>query len=132
MNIFKGNISNIKTSGSLSLVEINVDGIIFKSIIIDTPETAFYLKINNDVKIIFKEAEVVISKGNLENISLQNKVSGLIIKIEKDELLSKITLKTKIGEIRSIITTDAVEQLVLKNGDEVVAMVKTNEMILSE
>lgn len=132
MNIFKGTISNIKTSGSLSLVEVNVDGIIFKSIIIDTPETAFYLKINNDVKIIFKEAEVVISKGNLENISLQNKVSGLIIKIEKDELLSKITLKTKIGEIRSIITTDAVEQLVLKNGDEVVAMVKTNEMILSE
>lgn len=132
MNIFKGTISNIKTSGSLSLVEVNIDGIIFKSIIIDTPETAFYLKINNDVKIIFKEAEVVISKGNLENISLQNKVSGLIIKIEKDELLSKITLKTKIGEIRSIILTDAVEQLVLKNGDEIVAMVKTNEMILSE
>lgn len=131
MNSLPGEISNIKTSGSLSLVEINVDTIVFKTIIIDTPDTVSYLKLGNKVNVIFKETEVVIGIGLGHKISMQNQIVGELHIIEKGDLLSKLTIATTIGNIFSIITSNSVDHLELKVGDTVTAMIKTNEIMLS-
>ena len=57
---------------------------------------------------------------------------GTVTRIDADILLSKLIMKTEIGEISSIITSNAVKQLKIKLGMEVTAMVKTNEIILSK
>ncbi len=132
MNILKGNIESIAVNGDLSIVRVNVAGSVFSSIVIDTPETASFLKVNNEVKIIFKETEVIIGVGDMSGISLRNKMVGTVKSIDADILLSKLTLETPMGEITSIITSNAVEQLKIKPGMEVTAMVKTNELILSK
>jgi len=132
MNILKGYIERIKVNGDLSIVNVNVAGSIFSTIVIDTPETASFLKVKNDVKIIFKETEVIIGVGDMSGISLRNKMVGTVTRIDADILLSKLTMKTEIGEISSIITSNAVSQLKIKLGMEVTAMVKTNEIILSK
>ncbi|MGH2563179.1 MAG: TOBE domain-containing protein [Ginsengibacter sp.] len=132
MNIFKGTITSIKVSGGLSLVEINVNGIFLKSIIIETPDTASWLKEENEINVIFKETEVVIGKGLEHNVSMQNKIRGEIFEIEKGELLSKLTIAAAIGEIVAIITSNAVHQLQLQVGETITAMIKTNEIMLSQ
>jgi molybdate transport system regulatory protein len=132
MNILKGHIAEIKVNGDLSIVRVNVAGSIFSTIVIDTPETASFLKLSNEVKIIFKETEVIIGVGDMSGISLRNKIVGTVSRIDADILLSKLTLTTSLGEISSIITSNAVEQLKIKLGMEVTAMVKTNELILSK
>jgi len=132
MNILKGHIAEIKVNGDLSIVRVNVAGSIFSTIVIDTPDTASFLKLNNEVKIIFKETEVIIGVGDMSGISLRNKIVGTVSRIDADILLSKLTLTTDLGEISSIITSNAVEQLKIKLGMEVTAMVKTNELILSK
>lgn len=132
MNILKGNIESIAVNGDLSIVRVIVAGWVFSSIVIDTPETASFLKVNNEVKIIFKETEVIIGVGDMSGISLRNKMVGTVKSIDADILLSKLTLETPMGEITSIITSNAVEQLKIKPGMEVTAMVKTNELILSK
>ena len=132
MNILKGHIAEIKVNGDLSIVRVNVGGSIFSTIVIDTPETASFLKLGNEVKIIFKETEVIIGVGDMSGISLRNKIVGTVSRIDADILLSKLTLTTDLGEISSIITSNAVEQLKIKLGMEVTAMVKTNELILSK
>lgn len=132
MNILKGHIQEIRVNGDLSIVRVNVEGSIFSTIVIDTPETASFLKLNNEVKIIFKETEVIIGIGDMSGISLRNKIVGTVSRIDADILLSKLTLTTALGEISSIITSNAVEQLKIKLGMEVTAMVKTNELILSK
>lgn len=132
MNILKGNIESIKVNGDLSIVKVNVAGLLFSTIVIDTPKTASFLKVKNDVKIIFKETEVIIGVGDMSGISLRNKMVGTVSRIDADILLSKLTMKTKIGEISSIITSNAVKQLKIELGMEVTAMVKTNEIILSK
>lgn len=132
MNILKGHIAEIKVNGDLSIVRVNVGGSIFSTIVIDTPETASFLKLSNEVKIIFKETEVIIGVGDMSGISLRNKIVGTVSRIDADILLSKLTLTTDLGEISSIITSNAVEQLKIKLGMEVTAMVKTNELILSK
>lgn len=132
MNILKGTINHLKVSGSLTLLGIRVGEIPVSAIVIDTPETASYLFVGNKITVVFKETEVIIGKGNTDMISMRNKFKGMISSVESNELLSKISIDTKVGKISSIITTNAVNQLGLKKDIEVTAMVKTNEIMLSE
>ncbi|MEX1384355.1 molybdopterin-binding protein [Lutibacter sp.] len=132
MNILKGTIEKLTVSGSLTLIGIKVDTINMSAIVIDTPKTAPYLKVGNTITVVFKETEVIIGKGNTDEISLRNKFKGTIEVLESKELLSKLTIKTNVGKISSIITTNAVKQLQLELGTAVTAMVKTNEILISE
>jgi len=131
MNKLQGTIYQIQSQDSLSLVKVTVDELNLTAIVIDTPQTADYLKVGQVVQVMFKETEVVIGKGDTQAISLQNQLPGQVAAIEKGSLLCKLKVSTKVGEITSIITTRAVEQLALELGSAVVAMIKTNEMMLS-
>jgi len=131
MNIFKGKIEAVNVNGELSIITIKVKSISFTAIVIDTPVTAPYLKLGNPIKVIFKETEVIIGIGSVEGISLRNKLFGKVLSIESDNLLSKLIIQAKIGEITSIITSNSVKRLKIKIGTEVCAMIKTNELLLS-
>lgn len=131
MNRLKGIIEHIQVEGSLSLVKVKVEDILFTSIIIDTPDTAPYLQQGHAVQVIFKETEVIIGKGEHPRISLQNQLAGTIQQIQAGALLSKLVLQTQVGEIAAIITTNAVKQLNLQLDTPVLAMVKTNEIMLA-
>ncbi|GAA4275126.1 TOBE domain-containing protein [Aquimarina gracilis] len=132
MNKIQGQISNIEVNGSLSLVTTKVKEVLFKAIVIETPETASYLTVGNTINLLFKETEVVIATGNTNNISLQNQVNGIVEKLEKGALLSQLNIKTVIGDIVSIITTNAISQLNIEEGNTVTAMIKTNEISISK
>jgi len=131
VNILDGEIESIQVNGSLSLVKIKLGDVRLTSIVIDTPDSSNYLKIKNKVKVIFKETEVILGKGENLHISLQNKIVGQVQSIESGALLSKVILKTSAGTITSIITADAVQQLETTLDSKVTAMIKTNEMMLS-
>ena len=112
------------------MVDINVDGDIFSSIVLETPSSAAYLKQNHQVTLLFKETEVSIGKNLSGLISLRNRFKAKVIHIEKSDLLSKIFLKYKGKDIVSIISTRSVNKLELMQGDEVEWLVKTNEVSL--
>ena len=132
MNIFSGLIASIKVSGNISLITINVNNIFFKTMVIETPATAAWLKMDSPIHVIFKETEVIIGRGLEHSVSLQNKVPGKIIDIEKGELMSKIIVDTAVGNIVAVISLDAVLQLNLQVGETVSAMIKTNEIMISQ
>ncbi len=132
MNVLKGNIAEVRVNGELSIVRVDVGGHLLSSIVIDTPETAPYLVEGGEVKVIFKETEVIIATGDTQGISLRNKFIGKVERIDSDILLSKLTVDTPVGKITSIITSNAVRELGIKEGSKVTAMVKTNELILSK
>lgn len=99
---------------------------------IDTPETADYLELNHEVNIIFKELEASIAMQADLPISLQNQVPGTINDIQKGELCARITLQTQVGPITSVITASSADKLGLAVGQEVFALIKTNELMLSK
>ncbi|MCP2025251.1 molybdopterin-binding protein [Flavobacterium sp. HSC-32F16] len=131
MNVVNGIISHIESYEGISLVKVKSHDVIFSSIVLDTPQTSDYLKIENRVKIIFKETEVIISKDLNPNISIQNKLLCRIESIQKGIILSQINLLHNQQTIKSIITRNACEQLDLKENDTVLALIKTNEISLS-
>ncbi len=132
MNSISGKISSIETSGSLSLVGIEAGSVYLTSIVIDTPTTLPLLKIGNKVQAIFKETEVAIGTEEKQKVSLQNQLPGTIKRIETSELLTKVVIQTETNQISSIITTKAVETLGLVEEMSVTALIKTNEIMISE
>lgn len=132
MNSLKGIIKQIDVNGNLSLVSLEVGECNFKSIVIETPETAEYLYVGNAVDVLFKETEVIIGKGDNIQISLRNRMKATITSLDKGKLLARLTMQTNAGEVISIITSNAVEQLGLALNSEVWAMVKTNEIMLAK
>lgn len=133
MNKLLGHISRIEVSGGMSLVTIDLDqNIQLKTIVIETPETALYLKTGNRISALFKETEVIIGIDQLSQISLQNRIDCKVQSIESGKLICKIILECEVGIITSIISTNAVTTLRLKKGMSAVAMIKLNEIMLSE
>ena len=88
MNVLSGNIAEVRVNGELSIVRVKVGDHLLSSIVIDTPETADYLVPGGEVRVIFKETEVIIGTGSTEGISLRNKFRGRVEKIDSDILLS--------------------------------------------
>ena len=132
MNNLSGKISLIKTHGNISQVKVDLGEVCFCTVIIETPKTASYLKIGNPIQVIFKETEVIIGKGKQEENSIQNKVEGVVVSINKGQILSKVTIETSIGNMVSFLTTDSAERLELAKGSPVCAMIQTTEIMLSE
>jgi len=132
MNSLEGHIIEVNTSGSLSLVSVRVGpNVVVKAIVIDTPETASYLEAEQPINVLFKETEVIIGANDNCNISLQNKITGTVKEIEKGALLSRVVVQTKVKDIISVISSNAVNELGLKENMKVTAMIKLNEIMLS-
>lgn len=132
MNKLEGHIDAIETSGALSLVSVVLaGGLVLKAIVIDTPATAPYLQLGATVNITFKETEVVLGTTVHHKISLQNRINGTIVHLEKGSLLSRIRIQTEAGEICSVVSSKAVEQLQFREKMKVCAMIKLNETMLA-
>jgi molybdate transport system regulatory protein len=62
--------------------------------------------------------------------SIRNQLAGTVKSIVSDKVLSEVIVKTSIGEIASIITTRSVQEMKLKSGDKVFALVKATNVSL--
>ena len=131
MNRLPATIESIKVHADLSLVRLDVHGIIFHSIVIDTPESSPLLREGNKINILFKETETAIARNKDLKISLQNRLTCIVKSIDKGELLARIHLRFEDHRIISVVTARAVDQLDLREGEEAVIFVKTNEIMLA-
>ena len=62
--------------------------------------------------------------------SIRNEMPGTVKSIVSDKVLSEVVLETAVGEMASIITTRSVEEMGLKVGDKVAALVKATNVSL--
>ena len=105
MNRLKGKIEVIKSYNELLLIELNIQKIKNKSIILNHK----YL-----------------------NIITLNNFNYTISSITKRNLLSQLNLDFNSVALSSVITTSSVGNLNLNRLDTLTALIKTNQIILSE
>ena len=133
MNNLSGKIKNIKNSEYISEVSIELENnSIFNVFLVETPKTASYLKPGQKINLLFKETEVIISKHLMPEISIQNQLKAEIIEIKPGKILSEITLKSAVGEIKSLLSSTVLQQMNFAESQEVLILVKANEIMLSE
>ena len=66
-------------------------------------------------------------------LSARNQLKGKIVSVEKGVITAKVKMEIKVpATITAVITKEAVEDLGLKAGDEVTAVVKSTEIIIGK
>ncbi len=81
--------------------------------------------------------KVVSDKGNAEvksmKLSARNQFKGKVLAVEKGVITAKVKVQVTVPiTITAVITKDAVEDLDLKVGDEVEAIVKSTEIMIAK
>lgn len=115
----------------MSLVDVVVDNDVFSATLLETPATADYLQVGNQVTLLFKETEVSLARNLSGLITLRNRFPATVTGIERGGILSAIRLDYRGQPLTSIVTTRGVDRLQLVVGDQVEGLVKANEMVLS-
>lgn len=71
-----------------------------------------------------------IADGYIMQQSIRNEIPGTVKEIISDKVLSEIIVETRIGEMAAVITTRSVQDMGLKVGDRVAALVKATNVSL--
>jgi len=81
--------------------------------------------------------QVLSSSGKLEvksvKLSARNRFKGKVVSVEKGVITAKVKVEIKMPvTVTAVITKDAVEDLEIKVGDEVEAIVKSTEVMIAK
>ncbi len=132
MNSFKGHILEVETVGNLSLVRVALGkNTQWVSVVLDTPQTTPYLVPGEDIRVLFKETEVILNLQDPNLLSVDNYLKGTVKEVEAGEILSRLVLDTEIGELVAVVGSKSLKRLGLARTMSVLAMVKMNELILA-
>ena len=132
MNQLTGIVTHIQQSGSIMLVDVDIDGHDVSALMINSLEIPNWLCEEKSIGVIFKETEVSLAKDLYGKISLRNRMQCKVLNVERGELLSTIKLQFQEYSITSAITIRAVDSLQITIGDEIEALVKSNEISLMQ
>jgi molybdate transport system regulatory protein len=132
MNQLHAVIKSIETEDHISLVTVEVAGISFSTLVIDTPATATYLREGNEVVMVFKETAMSIAKNLSGGLSIRNRFPATVAAIKKGKVLTSVSLDCKGYPLTAVITTASANMLALKPGDLVEGLVKTNDISLMQ
>ncbi len=66
------------------------------------------------------------------SISARNHLKGKITDIKLGDIMAQVTVKVGQNLIESVITRQSAQELGLKKGDEVTAVVKATEVMISK
>jgi molybdate transport system regulatory protein len=132
MNKLKATIVHVDSNSHMSLVDLAIGNDVLSATLLETPAQVAYLQVGKQVTVLFKETEVSLAKNLSGLISLRNRLKTKVKQIERGEILSAVTLDYQQYAIVSVITTRGMDRLQLAVGDEVEALIKANEVVLSD
>ena len=71
-------------------------------------------------------------KGGGLAITARNQIAGKVVDVEPGDVMSKVMISIEPIVVTSIITTEAVKKLDLKKKDEVLAIIKSTEVMIAK
>ncbi|MFF5282773.1 MULTISPECIES: TOBE domain-containing protein [Streptomyces] len=83
------------------------------------------------VRALVKSTEVALATGPVEGISIRNQLAGSVTEVSTGGAMASVKVSVEGGELTAAITKDAVEDLGLKPGTAVVALIKSTEISVS-
>lgn len=84
------------------------------------------------VQALVKATEVSLATGPVEGLSIRNRLPGTVTDVTSGGAMAQVKVRVAGGELTSAITRDAVAELGLAAGSEVVALVKSTEVSLAD
>lgn len=129
MNRLHGIIAAIETRDSIRRVTMEVRGISLVLVSLELPPA---FREGVPATVVFKESEVILATGNTDGVSIANRIPAIVGKINPGSILAEVFLETDLGPICSLITAASAKRLELEPGMPVTALIKANELSLTE
>ncbi|WP_328447113.1 TOBE domain-containing protein [Streptomyces sp. NBC_00386] len=83
------------------------------------------------VRALIKSTEVSLATGPVDGLSIRNQLPGTVTDVASGGAMARVKVRVAGGELTSAITGDAVSDLGLTAGSEVVALIKSTEVSLA-
>ena len=127
LNKLQGIIEGQKHSSGITRIEVMSEGYLFRLLVFEEQPKN---RLGKTVFLVIKESEIAISKTKPIDISISNKPECKVTKIVSGEMLAQIYLQLGSASISSIITSESIQRLGIREGDTVCALIKANEIYL--
>lgn len=128
MNKFEAKVIDIDSLENLTIVQFN-----FKNITLSMMSLGLSnIDIGTKVILSVNASHIAIAKSFTGDISLSNRLDCVIKKLDKGKLLSSLSLDFQGTILTSIITTNSVNRMNLKENDEIIAFIKASELSIQK
>lgn len=130
MNSIPAVIQEIACSSGVAMIDMLASNQSLTAILADGRNLPPWITKGATVCAVFNEAELSIAVDLSGKISLRNRLPCIVKDIQGGEIMSLVALQFGPHLIHSAITTRAVQALNLKEGMQVTALIKANEVAL--
>jgi molybdate transport system regulatory protein len=89
-----------------------------------------HLSEGDSITVLIKGTDVMLAKSFSGMISARNRVSGVVKRIIEGDVVSKVFVESQDEMLHAIITNTSLEEMDIKEGNEITAIVKSTELIL--
>jgi len=121
MNRLEATVKEIKDLGVVTYIYVESLGKELKIIKSKRPK---WLEEGDSIYCEFQEASVCISSDCKKSISVENCIPGKLTNIRKSEPLCELTFQSEVGNVVSLITTDAFDALSIKEEDDLALLLR--------
>ena len=129
MNRIEATVAEVKNLDSLYIVTFTWHGEKIKMVSLDLDQQ---LGVGDNVILGVNFTSVAIAKNFSGALSYTNQLDANVQNMERGELLSVVGLSYGEDVLESLLLTDSIERLGLKEGDEVTMIIKANDIFLQE
>lgn len=131
-NLISGDIKEINQGEYNTKVEVKVsEDLSLYSIIPTSSFLDMKLKLDEKVFALIQESSIMIALNNPEGISARNIIKSTISALKTDAVSTEIKLSIGKNTLTSAISNDSHEQLGLKIGQEVYAIIKATDIVIT-
>ncbi len=129
MSMINATITEIQSVDSLNIVSFDFFGATLKMMSLDLNVE---MQVGREVTLNVKPFHITIVKDFYGDISYSNRLDAVVKSCENGELLSSVKLLVNGVIFESIITKELALEMKLKAGDNVLVMIKANDLSIQE
>ncbi len=130
MNCLRGYIEDFSGQGNLTLLHVRVNSVFFTVMVIENAQNVDSLKKGAEVELLFNESEVILGKNISGLLSIVNSFKSRVLSIEYGVVFSRLKLDLFGEKIYSLITTEAFDNMGIKENDLLNIYINTNEIFV--
>lgn len=127
MNRIAAVVKSIEDMEIVSYIMLDINDVKIRIIKSKVPE---WLSVGDRVFITFKEMSACIGKACNGKVSIENKIPATPISIRANHSLCEVKFETQIGDIVSLITQHAFDELQLDIGSQVTILLRETDIHL--
>lgn len=125
MNKLHGTVISFKEAQGITFVKVDTQGFV-----LGVMSLGGDWRVGERVRVYFKESDVMIAHKSSFKLSARNKFLSPVVSVSENGVLARIEFVFGQEKICSLISAEAYEELEIRENEEFIWFVKSNEIIL--